>query len=93
VEHISEDIKIITGQTGKDRGRCGRGPNLYNAIQQYLREKITDTRFWDGKHDPTHTGDIDVPTMGRADQEAMWKRYTEEQERMRKILRKRNAGD
>jgi hypothetical protein len=93
VEHIYEDIKIIVGQTDKKKGRWGRQPHLYNAIQQYLREKITDARFWDGEYDPSHIGDIDVPTMDEESKKAMWERYAEEQERMRKILRKRNAGD
>jgi hypothetical protein len=81
MEHVYEDIAIITGEGGVMTHQLS---NAARAIQPYLREKITDARFWDGKNDPTHTGDIDVPTMDGVEQEAMWKRYAEEQETMRK---------
>jgi cytochrome c peroxidase len=77
MEYVYEDIALITGECGVMTHQL---PNAIRAIQPYLREKITDARFWDGKNDPTHTGDIDVPTMNAVEQEAMWKRYAEEQE-------------
>jgi hypothetical protein len=86
LEHVYEDIAIITGEGGVMTHQLS---NAARAIQPYLREKITDARFWDGKNDPTHTGDIDVPTMDKVEQEAMWKRYAEERETMRK----RYAGE
>jgi cytochrome c peroxidase len=82
LEHVYEDIEEITGECGVMTHQLS---NAVRAIHPYLREKITDARFWDGKNDPTHTGDIDVPTMNAVEQEAMWKRYAEEQETMRKI--------
>jgi hypothetical protein len=81
MEHVYEDIAIITGEGGVMTHQL---PNALRAIRPYLREKITDARFWDEKRDRTHTGDIDVPTMNAVEQEAMWKRYAEEQETMRK---------
>jgi cytochrome c peroxidase len=85
-EHVYEDIVIIVGERNALLHQLS---NVVRAIQPYLREKITDARFWDGKNDPTHAGDIDVPTMNSVEQEAMWKRYAEEQETMRK----RYAGE
>jgi hypothetical protein len=81
MRHVYEDIALITGEGGAMTYQL---PNAFRAIQPYLRETITDARFWDGEYDPTHIGDIDVPTMDEAEQEAMWKRYAEEQEMMRK---------
>jgi hypothetical protein len=86
VEHVYEDIAIIVGEGGVMTHQL---PNALRAILPYLREKITGARFWDGKNDPTHTGDIDVPTMDEESLKAMWRRYAEEQETMRK----RYAGE
>jgi hypothetical protein len=81
IEHVYEDIVIITGEGGVMTHQL---PNALRAIRPYLREKITDARFWDGEYDPTHIGDIDVPPMDEESKNAMWDRYAEEQERMRK---------
>jgi hypothetical protein len=86
MRHVYEDIALIAGEGGVMTHQL---PNALRAIQPYLRKQITDARFWDGKYDPTHTGDIDVPTMDWVEQEAMWKRYTEEQE----VIRKKYVGE
>jgi hypothetical protein len=74
MEHIYEDIALITGEDGIMTHQL---PNACRAMEPYLREKVTDDRIWDGEYDPTHTGEIDVPQMDGAAQEAMWKRYGE----------------
>lgn len=74
MEHIYEDIALITGEDGVMTHQL---PNACRAMEPYLREKVTDARIWDGEYDPTHTGEIDVPQMDETAQEAMWKRYGE----------------
>lgn len=70
--HIYEDIALITGEGGVMTHQL---PNANRALQPYLREKVTDARFWDGEYDPTHTGEIDVPPMDEEAKKAMWERY------------------
>lgn len=72
MDHVYEDIALITGKGGLMTHQLA---NAYQAIQMYLREKVTDPRFWDGEYDTTHTGEIDVPQMEDAAQKAMWERY------------------
>ena len=72
--HIYEDIALITGESGVMTHQL---PNACRAMEPYLREKVTDARFWDDEYDPTHTGEIDVPPMDEEAKKAMWKRYGE----------------
>lgn len=72
MEHIYEDIALITGEDGVMTHQL---PNACRAMEPYLREKVTDARFWDGEYDTTHTGEIDVPPMDDAAKKAMWERY------------------
>jgi hypothetical protein len=85
MEHIYEDIELITGKVGVMTHQL---PSVRRAILPYLREKITDARFWDGEYDPTHVGNIDVPTMDEVEQEAMWKRYAEVNHERRAKIKK-----
>ncbi|MGZ8220379.1 MAG: DUF7736 domain-containing protein [Methylobacter sp.] len=71
IEHVYEDIALITGVMTHQL------PNALEAIEAYLREQLTNVRFWDGKYDPTHIGEIEVPPMDKEAQDAMWKRYGE----------------
>lgn len=70
--HIYEDIEWLTGAEGVMTHQL---PNANKAIEPYLREKITDPRFWDGKYDPTHVGDVDIEPMTDEERQEMWKRY------------------
>jgi len=72
MEHIYEDIALITGEGGVMTHQL---PNANRALQPYLREKVTDAMFWDGEYDTTHTGEIYVPTMDEEAKKAMWERY------------------
>jgi hypothetical protein len=74
MEHIYEDIALITGEDGVMTHQL---PNACRAMEPYLRDKVADARLWDGEYDITHTGETDVPTMDEAAREAMWKRYGE----------------
>ena len=72
MEDIYADIERLTGAEGVMTHQL---PNACRALEPYLREKVTDARFWDGEYDTTHTGEIDVPPMDEAAQKAMWERY------------------
>ncbi len=72
MKHIYEDLEWLTGEAGVMTHQL---PNACKAMETYLRERVKDDRFWDGKYDPTHTGETDVPMMGEDAKKAMWKRF------------------
>lgn len=50
IGHIYEDLGIITGETGLMTHML---PRAMRACEPWLREHVTDPRFWDGEYDPT----------------------------------------
>ncbi len=72
IGHVYEDLGIITGETGLMTHML---PRAWRAVEPWLREKIADSRFWDGQYDPTHTGEIELPTPTEADRAEMFERY------------------
>ena len=69
--HIYEDLGIIMGETGL----MTHLPRAIRACVPWLREHVTDSRFWDGEYDTTHTGETELPTPSEADRKAMFERY------------------
>lgn len=72
MKDIYEDIALITGEDGVMTHQL---PNACRALEPYLREKVTEARFFDGEYDATHTGEIDVPPMDEDAKKAMQERY------------------
>jgi len=70
--HIYKDLEIITGEQGLMTHML---PRVCDAIEPWLKEHVTDQRFWDGEYDATHTGNIEIPTTSKEDKEAMLKRF------------------
>lgn len=70
--HIYEDLGTITGESGLMTHML---PRAMRAVEPWLREKITDARFWDGEFDQTHTGEIELPEPTEAERAAMFGRY------------------
>jgi hypothetical protein len=69
---IYEDLGEITGQKGLMTHML---PRAMRAVEPWLREHVTEPRFWDGKYDAAHTGDYQLPEPTDADREAMTERY------------------
>lgn len=72
MDHIYEDLGIITGETGLMTHML---PRAMRAVEPWLREKVTDERFWDDEFDQTHTGDFPLPESTAEDRAAMFERY------------------
>lgn len=70
--HIYEDLGIITGEEGLMTHML---PRAMRACEPWLREHVTDPRFWNGEYDTTHTGETELPTPSEADRKAMFERY------------------
>jgi len=74
MDDIYKDVEYFTGESGVMTHML---PNVARALEPYLREKVTNPRFWDEEYDVTHTGEIDVPPMNDEEKAAFWKRYGE----------------
>jgi len=72
IQHIYEDLEAITGEAGLMTHML---PNVMTAVTPWLREHVTDERFWDGKHDALHTGKIELPEPTAEDRAAMFERF------------------
>jgi hypothetical protein len=73
--HIYQDLEEITGEKGLMTHML---PRIMRAVEPWLRVQITDARFWDGKYDTTHTGEITLPTPTVEDRTLMIERYAEQ---------------
>lgn len=75
IGHVYEDLETITGERGLMTHML---PRAARAVEPWLREHVTDARFWDGKYDTTHTGEIALPEPTEEDRKAMFDRYMEQ---------------
>ena len=73
--HIYQDLEEITGEKGL---MTHMHPRVMRAVEPWLREHITDARFWDDAYDTTHTGEITLPTPTAEERKLMFERYVEQ---------------
>ena len=66
------DLEQITGQRGLMTHML---PRVMNAVEPWLRQHVTDSRFWEDKYDNSHVGDFKLPEPTTAEREAMLKNY------------------
>jgi hypothetical protein len=71
IGHIYEDLESIIGEPLFTHML----PRAQRAVEPWLREHVTDPRFWDGKFDTKHKGEIELPTPSEDDRKAMAERY------------------
>lgn len=72
IGHVYEDLEIITGEKGLMTHML---PRAARAVEPWLREHVTDQRFWDGEYDTTHTGEYALPEPTTDDRTAMFEHY------------------
>jgi hypothetical protein len=72
MRHIYEDLGAITGESGLMTHIL---PRAARAVEPWLREHVTDPRFWDGEYDTTHTGEIELPEPTEQARAEMFERY------------------
>lgn len=70
VGHIYKDLEKISGIRGLMTHML---PRVMQSVEPWLREKVTDKRFWDGMYDVTHTGDFDLPESTKEERELILK--------------------
>lgn len=69
VDDVYVDIETLTGAAGVLTHQI---PAAIRALNPFLRAHVHDPRFFDGKLDASHTGQIDIRPMDGAAQEAFW---------------------
>jgi len=74
MDDIYEDIEYLVGENGLFSHQI---PNAYRALLPWLREKVTEQRFWNGQFDETHVGEFDISPMTKDEQSSFWKRFSE----------------
>lgn len=70
--HIYEDLETTLGMPGLMTHML---PRAMQACEPWLREHVKDPRFWDGKYDPTHVGNFELPEPSAEDRKSMLRRY------------------
>ena len=75
IGHVYEDLEAITGEQGLMTHML---PRACRAVEPWLREHVTEQRFWDGEWDTTHTGEFSLPEPTEDDRAAMFERYKEQ---------------
>ena len=72
IGHVYEDLEAITGEQGLMTHML---PRAVRAVEPWLREHVTDQRFWDGEYDTTHVGEFALPEPTGEDRAKMFERY------------------
>jgi hypothetical protein len=69
---VYEDLDFITRGGGIMTHMI---PRVMKAVEPWLREKITDPRFWDGKFDQEHVGVYPLDCMTAEENREAMARY------------------
>jgi hypothetical protein len=76
IGYVYEDLEALIGETGLMTHML---PRVMRACEPWLREHLTEPRFWDGQFDLAHVGMIEFPIPSAFDREAMLERYSAQQ--------------
>lgn len=71
IDDVYKDLQTIYGEEGFMTHML---PNLLRAAEPWLRTQGLDPRFWNGAHDPSHTGTVTLPVPSERDRAEMWER-------------------
>ena len=69
---VYKDLEWITGESGLMTHML---PRVYDAVTPWLQKHVTDPRFWEKKHDPTHVGEFNLPTPTEEDRKVMFELF------------------
>lgn len=72
MDDVQTDIETLVGELGLMTHQL---PNACDAMEPWLRGRLPDARFWDGKFDPSHDQEIEIEPMTQDEQAEFWGRY------------------
>ena len=74
IAHVYQDLSVISGLNTIYTHQI---PNLTRAVLPWLREKIQDDKFFNGKHNPSEKGVFWLPKPTKDEQKEIIRRFTE----------------
>lgn len=72
MDDIYEDLEKLTGIEGVMTHQL---PGACRALRPWLKQVAPDARLWDGKYDPSHTGEIELPECSQEEANEILKRF------------------
>ena len=72
IDHVYEDLGFLTGEKELMTHML---PRVMRAVEPWLREQIKEERFWNGKWDTEHVGEVELPEPTKEDKEAFLNRF------------------
>lgn len=72
--HVYQDIEYLTGIDGVMTHMI---PNMMMAMDPWLKEKVVDSKFWDGEYNLDHCGEFEIEPMNDQEQKLVLQRYSE----------------
>lgn len=72
MQHIYEDLELLTGEGGIMTHMI---PRVMQAVEPWLRENVTNPRFWDGEYDRSHVGEFNLPVPSQEARKEMFERF------------------
>ncbi len=69
---IYKDLEWIMGESGLMTHML---PRVCDAVTPWLQKHVADPRFWEKKHDPSHIGEIDLPTPTKEERDSMFNTF------------------
>ena len=68
MRHMYQDLELLTGIKGLTIFML---PRALESCEPWLRDKVKDQRFWDGKYDKTHVGDFNIYSANTKEKKAI----------------------
>jgi len=72
MEDCYKDLEWLCGESGLMTHML---PNMLDAAAPWLRQHVTDSKYWDGIYDPFHVGTYTLPTPAAVERDQMWNLY------------------
>lgn len=72
MENIYEDLEWLCGESGIMTHML---PNMLEAVAPWLRQYVTDERYWNGEYDPSHAEVLTLPAPTALERLEIWDRY------------------
>ena len=72
--HIYQDLETLIGEKGLMTHML---PRAMKAVEPWLKDRVKDSRFWNGEYDTTHVGEYDLPIPTEDDQRIFFERFEE----------------
>ena len=74
IDCVYQDLEFLTGEKGLMTHML---PRAMKAVEPWLKEQVTDARFWDGEFDTEHKGEIEIAEPTKEDRTLFFERFAD----------------